>query len=81
MEYITGDQFKQSQQAYEQGVQESKTFEGDAEVCRSRSEGVNVHQVTEYRESFRDFRSEQRKSHFRRHRRVPILYLRRASST
>lgn len=42
----TGKQLRQSQQAYERGVQESETFGGDAEVCHSESEGVNVRHTT-----------------------------------
>ena len=36
----TGEQVRQSQQAYERGVQESETFGDDAEVCHSRSVDV-----------------------------------------
>lgn len=70
---IAREQFRQSQQASEQGVQGSRTFEGGAEVCRSGSEDVYVRQMTEYKENFRETRGRQCKGYFQRHRRVLIL--------
>jgi len=73
-----GGQFRQSQQAYEPGVQGSETFEGDAEVCHSGSEGVSVRHMTEDKESLWESRSGE-EIYFRDWRGVLTLYPRKIS--
>ena len=70
-----GEQFRQSQQAYEQGVQESETFGDDVEHCHSRSEGVSVRHMAGDKDSCWESRGGWQKSPFRRRKETSIFYL------